>query len=126
MAPPESITNTFLEAVVTDRMSRVNSTLREVLAEEIERMSDSRLNMVSVTAVDTAPNLRHAVVYVDVESREPALAALRGAARRLQGVIGSQVRMKYTPTLEFAIDPGITGGERIDEILRELHSEEEE
>lgn len=114
---------------MTDRMSRVNSTLREVLAEEIERMSDSRLEMVSVTAVDTAPNLRHAVVYVDVldaESREPALAALRGAARRLQGVIGTQVRMKYTPTLEFAIDPGITGGERIDEILRELHSEEEE
>ena len=49
------------------------------------------------------------------------MAALRGAARRLQGVIGTQVRMKYTPTLEFAIDPGIRGGERIDQILRELH-----
>lgn len=109
---------------MSDRMSKVNSTLREVLAEEIERMSDSRLEMVSVTAVDTAQNLRHAVVYVDVlnyEAREPALAALTGAARRLQGVIGSQVRMKYTPTLEFAIDPGITSGERIDQILRDLH-----
>jgi ribosome-binding factor A len=113
---------------VSDRMSKVNSTVREVLAEEIERMSDSRLEMVSVTAVETAPNLRHAIVYVDVldkESHEPALAALRGAARRLQGVIGAQVRMKYTPILEFALDPGITGGERIEQILRELHSEEE-
>jgi ribosome-binding factor A len=108
---------------MTERMLRVNSTLREVLAEEIERMSDSRLELVSVTAVDTAPDLRHAMVYVDVlgeESQEDALAALRGAARRLQAVIGSQVRMKYTPTLEFSIDPGITGGERIDEILRGL------
>jgi ribosome-binding factor A len=109
-------------------MSKVNSTVREVLAEEIERMSDSRLEMVSVTAVETAPNLRHAIVYVDVldkESHEPALAALRGAARRLQGVIGAQVRMKYTPILEFAMDPGITGGERIEQVLRELHNEEE-
>lgn len=108
---------------MTDRMLRVNSTLREVLAEEIERMSDSRLELVSVTAVDTAPDLRHAKVYVDVlgkDNQEDALAALRGAARRLQAVIGSQVRMKYTPTLEFAIDPGITGGERIEEILRGL------
>lgn len=113
---------------MSDRMSKVNSTVREVLAEEIERMSDSRLEMVSVTAVETAPNLRHAIVYVDVldkESHEPALAALRGAARRLQGVIGAQVRMKYTPILEFAMDPGITGGERIEQVLRELHNEEE-
>ncbi|MGD2042779.1 MAG: 30S ribosome-binding factor RbfA [Acidimicrobiia bacterium] len=112
---------------MTDRMLRVNSTLREVLAEEIERMSDSRLEMVSVTAVDTAPDLRHARVYIDVlgeDSHEDALTALRGAAKRLQGLIGAQVRMKYTPTLEFAIDPGITGGERIDEILRGLKEEE--
>lgn len=107
-------------------MLRVNSTLREVLAEEIERMNDSRLEMVSITGVDTAPDLRHAKVYVDVlgeEDHEPALAALSKAARRLQGAIASQVRMKYTPTLEFQIDPGITGGERIDAILRSLKEE---
>lgn len=112
---------------MSDRMLRVNSILREVLAEEIERMSDSRLEMVSVTSVDTAPNLRAATVYVDAlgpEGHEPALEALAGASRRLQSVIGSQVRMKYTPTLEFAIDPGVVGGERIDEILRSLREEE--
>lgn len=111
---------------MSDRMLRVNSTLREVLATEIERLSDARLELVSVTAVDTAPDLRHAVVYVDVlghDSGEEALQALRGAARRLQATIGQQVRMKYTPTLEFALDPGITGGERIDAILRGLQSD---
>ena len=113
---------------MSDRMLRVNSILREVLAEEIERMSDARLEMVSVVSVETAPNLRTAMVYIDVlghESEADALAALRGAARRLQSTIGSQVRMKYTPTLEFQIDPGITGGERIDQLLRELHDGEE-
>lgn len=113
---------------MSDRMLRVNSILREVLAEEIERMSDSRLEMVSVTAVDTSPDLRKATVYVDAlgpEGHAPALAALRGASRRLQSVVGSQVRMKYTPTLSFEIDPGITGGERIEEILRGLRQEEE-
>ena len=113
---------------MSDRMLRVNSILREVLADEIERMSDTRLEMVSVVSVDTAPNLRTAVVYIDVlgrESEEDALAALRGASRRLQSTIGAEVRMKYTPTLEFQIDPGITGGEHIDQLLRELHADED-
>jgi len=113
---------------MSDRMLRVNSTLREVLADEIERMNDERLEMVSVTAVDTAPNLRTAMVYIDVlgsGSGAEALAALGRASKRLQAVIGSEVRMKYTPTLQFQLDPGITGGERIDQILRELRTEEE-
>jgi ribosome-binding factor A len=107
-------------------MLKVNSTLREVLAEEIERMSDSRLEMVSVTGVDTSPNLRHAVVYIDLLGADPAdaLKALDHASHRLQSVIARQVRMKYTPVLEFAVDPGVRGGERIDAILRSLQEEE--
>ena len=108
---------------MTERMLRVNSTLREVLADAIERMNDSRLEMVSITGVDTAPDLRRATVYFDVlgsDDHEPALAALSGASRRLHGAIAAQVRMKYTPTLEFEIDPGIAGGERIEAILRSL------
>ena len=108
------------------RMLKVNSTLREVLAEEVERMSASRLEMVAITGVETSPNLRHAVVYIDVLGSDPsdALAALQKASHRLQSVIARQVRMKYTPVLEFAIDPGVTGGERIDAILRPLEEEE--
>lgn len=114
---------------MTDRMRKVNSTLREVLAEAVERMDDSRLEMVSVTGVDTATDLRNATVYVDVlgtDHHGPALAALRGAARRLQGVIAGEVRMKYTPVLAFEIDPGISGGERIDAILRSIRTEDGE
>ena len=112
---------------MSERMLKVNSVLREVLAEEIERMNDERLEMVSVTGVDTAPNLRHATVYVDVlavEAHQPALDALNRAAKRLQSAIARQVRLKYTPTLDFAMDPGVVGGERIDSILRSLREEE--
>lgn len=108
---------------MSDRMLRVNSTIREVLADEIERMNDSRLEFVSITAVDTSPNLRNATVFVDVlgeNDQEDALAALRGAAKRLQATLGRQVRMKYTPALEFEIDPGVISGRRIEAILRDL------
>lgn len=114
--------------MTTPRMLKVNSTLREVLAEEVEKLSDSRLEMVSITGVDTAPNLRHAVVYIDVLSEDGngALAALRASAKRLQRAIGTQVRMKFTPVLEFKLDSGVREGERIDEILRNVKLSEEE
>jgi len=75
--------------------------------------------------VETSPNLRHALVYIDVlaDDASAALTALRRASRRLQSAIAGQVRMKYTPTLEFAVDPGVSGGERIDAILRSLEEE---
>jgi ribosome-binding factor A len=107
-------------------MLKVNSTLREVIAEEVERLNDSRLELVSITGVNTSPNLRQATVYIDVlgsDDMSGALESLRRASRRLQSAIAAQVRMKYTPALEFEVDPGVVGGERIDAILRSLHSE---
>lgn len=108
-------------------MLRVNSILRHVLAEEIERLSDARLEMVTVTGVDTSPDLRHAMVYIDVLGDSgPALDALGRAARRLQARLGAQVTMKYTPRLEFAVDPGVVIGDRIENLLKELRKDEEE
>ncbi|HEX5695791.1 MAG TPA: 30S ribosome-binding factor RbfA [Acidimicrobiia bacterium] len=110
------------------RMLKVNSTLREVIAEEIERLNDARLEMVSITGVDTSPNLRRAIVYVDVlgEADTPAaIAALRRASSRIQAAIAGQVRMKFTPTLDFQVDPGVLGGERIEAILRSLDKDAE-
>jgi ribosome-binding factor A len=113
---------------VNERMLRVNSILRHVLAEEIERLTDTRLEMVTVTGVDTSPDLRHAVIYVDVldpDDRQPALDALRRAANRLQMAVGREVRFKYTPALEFRMDPAIVSASRIESILKELGEEEE-
>ena len=119
-----------------ERTARVNEVVREVLADELERLSDPRLGFVTVTGVEVTPDLRQATVYYsalaparsDAEAAEAAketAAALRSATAHLQAEIGRQVRMKYTPHLVFREDPAIRTGERVDEILRQLHSEDE-
>ncbi|MGA7271296.1 MAG: 30S ribosome-binding factor RbfA [Acidimicrobiia bacterium] len=109
---------------MNSRMRKVNSTIKEVLADEIERLTDPRLDMVSVTGVDTSPDLRSAKVFIstlDLDRGPEAVAALTRASSRLQGALAHQVRMKYTPQLSFAIDSGVVEGEKIDSLLRHLH-----
>ena len=110
------------------RVRRINSVLREVLADEIEGLKDPRLEMVSVTGVETSPDMRRATVFfsaLDLSTAGDVQEALEHAASRLRRAIASQVRMKYVPALEFRLDSGVAGGERIDSILRSLHGEEE-
>ena len=115
-----------------DRTVRINEVVREVLADEIERLSDPGLGFVTVTGVEVTPDLRQATVYYSVlrpvgapDPSEETAAALGAARPHLQSVINRQVRMKYTPHLVFREDPAIRTGERVDEILRQLHSEDE-
>jgi ribosome-binding factor A len=115
-----------------ERTARVNEVIREVLAEELERLSDAKLGFITVTGVEVTPDLRQATVYYsaltlgEVEGAETDTAeALLAVKGHLQSVIGRQVRMKYTPHLIFREDPAIRTGERVDEILRRLHSEDE-
>jgi ribosome-binding factor A len=113
---------------MSGRMLRVNSIVHEVLADEVEVLKDPRLAMVTITGVDTAPNLRRATVFystLDLEGAQHAQEALEAAAPRLRRALGSQVRMKYTPALEFSLDSGVAGGERIDALLREIARQRE-
>jgi len=104
------------------RTARVNQVLREVLADALERLEDAdeRLGMATVTAVETAPDLRHATVYLSglTDDMADALAAHRPA---LQRAIAREVRLKRTPHLEFVADPAVAQGRRVEEILRQLH-----
>lgn len=103
------------------RMRRVNSILWEVLADEVHLLADPRLDSVTITGVDTSPDLRRAVVFyavADPARLEEVGEGLRSAAGRLQGRLASQVRLKYTPRLNFQPDQGIIGGQKIESILR--------
>lgn len=107
-------------------MRRVNEVMKEVLGGAISsELQDPRIGFVTVTAVDTSPDLRHASVYVSVlgseEERERTLDGLRSAHGVLQSAINSQLRLKRTPTLSFYYDPTI---ERADRITRMLQSPE--
>jgi ribosome-binding factor A len=99
--------------------------VRQVLAEELERLADAdeRLRLVTVTSVDTAPDLRHATVYLSSLS-EDAGDALGERRAQLQRTLGRQVRMKRTPLLEFAVDPAVVAGSRVEEVLRKLRGED--
>jgi ribosome-binding factor A len=103
------------------RRARVNEVVREVLADEIERLSDPRLGLVTVTGVDVSPDLRHATVYYSALNAEHADDALRAAAPHLRASLGRQVRLKYLPELRFEEDPAIATGARVEEIIRNLH-----
>ena len=116
------------------RTARVNEVMLEVLADELERMSDPRLELVTLTGVDVSRDLAHAKVYystltataVDARDTIPSdvASALTSAGSHLRGVVGRQMRIRQVPRLEFMIDPGIVSGQRIEDILREIHHKE--
>jgi ribosome-binding factor A len=106
------------------RMRRVNEAVREVVSARIaEGLRDPRIGFVTVTAVETSPDLRHARVFVSVlgseVERADTMAGLDSAHGVLQQAVGSELRMKRTPTLQFIFDESIDRGMRITELLDE-------
>lgn len=110
------------------RMRKVNELLRELIAEEATELKDPRIGFLTITGVNTAPNLRNAIVYYSVigddDQHAATAAALKSAAKRFQAAIGRQTRLKYTPVLEFRVDPAIDEGIRMDQLLQRLKEEE--
>lgn len=106
------------------RMARVNELLREIIGDELERLADDRLDLVTITNVQCEADLRRAKVLYDSldgpDGDEAVLAALAEVRHRLQAAIARQARMKHTPELTFAPDPVIRTAERIQQVLRDL------
>ena len=106
-----------------DRIRRVNEAVREVLSEAITtELKDPRVGFVTVTAVDTSPDLRHANVFVSVlgdeKQRAESLAGLSSSHGYLQGRVALKLRLKHTPQLDFVYDPSAERVMRISELLR--------
>jgi ribosome-binding factor A len=107
---------------MAERMRRVNEAVREVVSARIAGgLRDPRIGFVTVTSVDTSPDLRQARVYVSVlgspEEREATMAGLESAHGLLQQSVARELRMKNTPTLQFVFDESIDRGMRITELL---------
>lgn len=106
------------------RMRRVDEAVRAVLSDVIAQdLKDPRVGFVTVTAVKTSPDLRHARVYVSVLgdelAREDSLTGLRSAHGYLQKRVAGELRLKHTPALDFVFDETTEKGIRIEELLKE-------
>jgi len=103
-------------------MRRINEVLREVVGATIaSELNDPRIGFVTVTSVETSPDLRTAKVFVSVlgsdEEREATLAGLRSSHGVIQARIAAETRMKRTPTLTFHYDKTVEQGVRISRLL---------
>jgi len=96
------------------RSARVNQILREVISDELTRISDidDRIGIVTVTGVETTQDLRQAMVFFDSLS-ETARTALEERRGQIQGAVNAQTRLKRTPKLSFRADPAVAGRARI-------------
>ena len=106
-----------------ERMRRVDEAMREVLSDAITQdIKDPRVGFVTVTAVDTSPDLRSARVHVSVfgdeTQRKLSLDGLRSAHGYLQKRVARELRMKHTPTLEFLYDDTPERADRLTRILK--------
>ena len=106
------------------RMRRVNEAVREVLSAQLAAgLKDPRIGFVTVTGVETSPDLRNARVYFSVlgdeSAREEALAGLRHSKGFLQAVINSELHMKRTPALDFVYDTTSERAARLSRLIDE-------
>jgi ribosome-binding factor A len=104
------------------RMRRVDEAVRAVLSDAIAKdLKDPRVGFVTVTAVKTSPDLRHARVYVSVlgneQARADTLEGLRSARGFLQGRVAAELSLKHTPTVVFKYDESIDRGMRISQLI---------
>jgi ribosome-binding factor A len=109
---------------MTERMRRVNESLRQVLSESLVELKDPRIGFVTVTGVQTSPDLRHARVFVSVlgseRRREQSIEGLQAAHGVLQARLGRELRLKRTPQLAFEYDPAVERGVRMTKLIDEL------
>jgi ribosome-binding factor A len=114
---------------MSERMRRVNESVRQVLAEALPELKDPRIGLVTITGVDTSPDLRHATVYVSVlgslRKQKATLRGLEAAHGLLQSRLARELRMKRTPQVTFEYDPSVERGVRMTQLIDELAPDDE-
>ncbi|HEY4929212.1 MAG TPA: 30S ribosome-binding factor RbfA [Acidimicrobiales bacterium] len=108
------------------RTLRVNQVLRQVVADELERLADAdeRLRLVTVTSIETTSDLRQATVFLSSLSDEAA-TALDDRRVQVQKAVARQTQFKRTPQLTFVQDPAVLTGNRIEDLLRQIRESDD-
>ena len=115
--------------MASNRIGRINEEIQRELASLIPNVKDPRVTgMISVTAVETTPDLRYAKAYISVldkENGERVLKGLRSASGWLRRELGSALKLRYIPELVFQLDDSIDKGAHILELLRSVEGPKE-
>lgn len=108
--------------MASNRIGRINEEIQRELSSLIPNVKDPRVSgMISVTAVDTTPDLRYAKIYISVLDKGDCAQVLKGlksAAGYLRRELGRMLQLRYTPELTFVLDDSIDQGAHILEMLR--------
>ena len=108
--------------MASNRIGRINEEIQRELASLIPNVKDPRVTgMISVTAVDTTPDLRYAKIYISVLDKSDSAQVLKGlksASGWLRRELGRALQLRYTPELTFVRDDSIDKGAHILDILR--------
>lgn len=109
------------------RMGRINDELRRELSDLIRTVKDPRVSgMISITTVETTPDLKYAKVYVSVlekQNEAQVLKGLKSASGYLRRELGKSMSLRYTPELSFVPDDSIDRGAHILEVLHKLDTD---
>ena len=115
--------------MASNRIGRINEEIQRELSALIPAVKDPRVSgMISVTAVETTPDLRYAKAYISVldkENGERVLKGRRSASGWLRRELGSALKLRYTPELVFQLDDSIDKGAHILELLRSVEGPKE-
>ena len=107
------------------RLQRVRELLKREIGETIRREFDvSEAGLITVNDVDVAGDLQSALVFVSIlgnaDQQKRGMTLLTRHRKRLQGLVGRAVVLKYTPTLRFLMDDSVVRGNRVLQIIEEL------
>ncbi len=114
---------------MSHRIGRVNEEIRGVLAAALPTVKDPRVpDFISVTEVQTIPDLKQAKVFVSVISGEEqqVLKGLKSSAGYLRRTLAAKLNLRYTPELFFYMDDSIKEGLKINQILTDIAKKEEQ
>lgn len=117
--------------MASKRIVRINEEIQKALAASLRNVKDPRVQgtMISITRVETTPDLRYAKVYVSFLEDSKAADALKGlksAAGYLRRELGTALNLRYTPELQWALDDSITYGARMLELINSLEVKHDE
>ena len=114
-------------------MSRSDRVRKQILEEAgaiiHDKLKDPRIGFVTVTDVEVSRDLRHATIFLSTikggASRAKSLAAIEHARGYIRAELGKRVRMRYLPEIQIAFDSSLEEGERIERLIRRVHTESE-